>query len=88
MGPFRLSTPVAQLRLLPLLLLRLSGSASVELGEGTIVCRGLPESRDYLRFRQDKTFWYLIGVESPNANLVIDVKSVLPRKAPRGWDCG
>jgi Xaa-Pro aminopeptidase len=46
-----------------------------KLGEGTVVCRGLPESRDYLRFRQDKTFWYLTGVESPNANLVIDVKS-------------
>lgn len=43
------------------------------LGDGIVLVRGLPEPRDYLRFRQDKVFWYLTGVESPNASVVIDV---------------
>ncbi len=46
-----------------------------ELGEGVVVVRGLPESRDYVQFRQDKTFWYLTGIESPGASLVMDCKS-------------
>ncbi len=46
-----------------------------ELKGGLIVCRGEPESRDYLRFRQNKVFWYLTGIESPNASVVIDAKS-------------
>jgi Xaa-Pro aminopeptidase len=42
---------------------------------GLVLVRGLPASREYVRFSQDKTFWYLTGVESPNAALVIDVKT-------------
>jgi Xaa-Pro aminopeptidase len=45
------------------------------LGEGVVVVRGLPDSRDYVAFRQDKTFWYLTGIESPGASLVMDCKS-------------
>jgi Xaa-Pro aminopeptidase len=62
-------------------------------GERVMVFRGLPETRDYLMFRQDKTFWYLTGIESPNAALVLDGKSgaeilFLPKADPRGerWE--
>jgi len=41
-------------------------------GSGLLLFRGLPETRDYTAFRQDKTFWYLTGIESPNAALVLD----------------
>ncbi|MCC6407479.1 MAG: aminopeptidase P family protein [Planctomycetes bacterium] len=40
---------------------------------GVVLVRGLPKPRDYRRFTQDKVFWYLTGVESPNASIVIDV---------------
>ncbi|MCB9914202.1 MAG: aminopeptidase P family protein [Planctomycetes bacterium] len=43
--------------------------------EGVFVFRGLPETRDYAPFHQDKTFWYLTGVESPDAALVMDKAS-------------
>jgi Xaa-Pro aminopeptidase len=46
-----------------------------KLGEGLVVVRGLPSTRDYSAFRQDKVFWYLTGVESPNAALLMDAKS-------------
>lgn len=46
-----------------------------QLGEGVVVVRGLPDTRDYVAFRQDKTFWYLTGVESAGASLVMDCKS-------------
>jgi len=46
-----------------------------QLAEGIVLVRGLPAPRDYEIFRQDKTFWYLTGVESPDAALVLDVKS-------------
>jgi Xaa-Pro aminopeptidase len=42
---------------------------------GLVLVRGLPATREYTRFTQDKTFWYLTGVESPDAALVVDVKS-------------
>lgn len=42
---------------------------------GLVLVRGLPATRDYTRFRQDKTFWYLTGVESPNAALLMDLSS-------------
>jgi Xaa-Pro aminopeptidase len=45
------------------------------LKEGVVVVRGLPDVRDYMQFRQDKVFWYLTGVESPDAALVMDCKS-------------
>ncbi|RKY18547.1 MAG: hypothetical protein DRQ55_13110 [Planctomycetota bacterium] len=40
---------------------------------GVVVMRGLPETRGYTEFRQDKNFWYLTGVESPNVTLVMDL---------------
>lgn len=43
--------------------------------EGVFVFRGLPETRDYTPFYQDKVFWYLTGVESPGASLVMDKAS-------------
>ena len=45
------------------------------LGEGVVVLRGLPDTRDYREFRQDKSFWYLTGVESRDAALVMDAAS-------------
>lgn len=44
-------------------------------GEGVYVFRGLPQTRGYHTFRQDKTFWYLTGVESPGAALVMHAPS-------------
>lgn len=44
-------------------------------GDELLVFRGLPGPRDNVAFRQDKTFWYLTGVESPDAALVLDGKS-------------
>jgi len=44
-------------------------------GKELLVFRGLPDSRANLAFRQDKTFWYLTGVESRDAALVLDGKS-------------
>lgn len=43
--------------------------------EGVLVLRGLHETRDYTRFHQDKTFWYLTGIESPDAALAIDLET-------------
>ena len=45
------------------------------LGEGVLVVRGLPDTRDYLTFRQDKNFWWLTGVESPNVAFAMDLDS-------------
>jgi Xaa-Pro aminopeptidase len=62
--------------------------------------RGLPAPREYRPFTQDKTLWYLTGVESPNAALVMDAKSkkeilFLPKADKRDetwngerWDTG
>ncbi len=44
-------------------------------GDELLVFRGLAGSRENLAFRQDKNFWYLTGVESPGAALVLDGKS-------------
>jgi Xaa-Pro aminopeptidase len=61
--------------------------------EGVLLVRGLPDTRAYTRFEQDKTFWYLTGVESPNAALLIDLKSAksilfLPKasKSKESWE--
>lgn len=43
--------------------------------EGIILLRGLPETRSYTLFHQDKTFWYLTGVESPDTALILDKAS-------------
>ena len=42
------------------------------IGDGVFVMRGLDEPRDYLRFYQDKNFWYLTGISSPGAALILD----------------
>ena len=42
---------------------------------GVVVLRGLPETRDWTEFRQDVVFWYLTGVETPGAALVMDLAS-------------
>ena len=44
-------------------------------GEELMVFRGMREVRENFAFRQDKTFWYLTGVESPKASLVLDGKT-------------
>ncbi len=44
-------------------------------GEELMVFRGLPHPRENLAFRQDKTFWYLTGIESPDVALVLDGKT-------------
>jgi Xaa-Pro aminopeptidase len=46
-------------------------------GAGLILVRGLPETRDYKTFRQDKSFWYLTGIESPGADLLMDAATGL-----------
>ena len=43
-------------------------------GKELLVFRGLAGTRGNLAFRQDKNFWYLTGVESPEAALVLDGK--------------
>lgn len=60
---------------------------------GVIVLHGLPETRSYVKFSQDKVFWYLTGIESPDASVLIDVESgrevlFLPRKSrmKEGWE--
>src|SRR5262245_9617152 len=62
-------------------------------GDELMVFRGLAGPRENLAFRQDKNFWYLTGVESPNAALVLDGKSkkeilFLPQQnlGQEGWD--
>ena len=69
-------------------------------GEGHYLFRGLPTTRGYHAFRQDKTFWYLTGVESPGATLLMHAPSgrqilFLPEAEPRKeawegeiWDSG
>jgi Xaa-Pro aminopeptidase len=71
-----------------------------EEGGDAFVLRGLPAPRDYRPFAQDKMFWYLTGIESPDAALVIDLKSgaetlFLPGVSPiyetwngERWDVG
>src|SRR5262245_31399310 len=62
-------------------------------GDELLVFRGLAGPRENLAFRQDKNFWYLTGVESPGAALVLDGKKgkailFLPEQdlGKEGWD--
>ncbi len=48
---------------------------SSRLEDGILVVRGLTTPRGNRQFRQDKTFWYLTGVSSRDAALVIDIAS-------------
>jgi len=71
-----------------------------KLESGIVLVRGLPAPREYRPFSQDKTFWYLTGIESPNAALVMDAKTkkeilFLPKADKRDetwngerWDTG
>jgi Xaa-Pro aminopeptidase len=71
-----------------------------EAGGKAFVLRGLPAPRDYRPFAQDRMFWYLTGVESPNVALIIDLTSgtetlLLPPANPidevwngKRWDLG
>ena len=57
-------------------------------GDDLMVFRDQPDTRENLAFHQDKTFWYLTGVSSPNANLILDGKSgrqilFLPQRTDR-----
>jgi Xaa-Pro aminopeptidase len=61
--------------------------------QGLLLFRGLPDTRDYKKFRQDKVFWYLTGVESPNAALLMDAATgkevlFLPKqnRGKEGWE--
>jgi Xaa-Pro aminopeptidase len=77
----------------------LAATLKAETPNGLVLVRGLPAPRDYERFQQDKTFWYLTGVESPNAALVLDLATgdeilFLPRPnamterwSGEQWDC-
>jgi Xaa-Pro aminopeptidase len=43
--------------------------------DGWMVFRGLPGPRGATAFHQDKQFWYLTGIESPNATLVMHART-------------
>jgi Xaa-Pro aminopeptidase len=45
------------------------------LEKGWILFRGLPGARGPVPFRQDKQFWYLTGIESPDAALLMDAET-------------
>jgi Xaa-Pro aminopeptidase len=56
--------------------------------EGVFAMRGAEDTRNYLEFRQSNDFWYLTGVETPGAALLLDAKTAksvlfLPREAGR-----
>jgi Xaa-Pro aminopeptidase len=55
------------------------------IGQGVAVLQGATERPDYLSFRQSNNFYYLSGVESPRAFLVLDgaSKAVTLFLAPR-----
>lgn len=43
------------------------------LKKGVVLIRGMGPTRGYTRFHQDKAFWYLTGIESPDAALLMDL---------------
>ncbi|TAJ24861.1 MAG: aminopeptidase P family protein [Planctomycetota bacterium] len=64
-----------------------------QLKKGWVLVRGLPDTRDYTAFRQDKVFWYLTGIETPNVALLMNCESgeeilFLPRpdKRNESWE--
>ena len=46
-----------------------------KIGDGVAVLLGAELTESYIKFRQDNNFYYLTGVEVPNAVLIIDGKS-------------
>lgn len=71
-------------------------AAAAEAGEenvGVVLLRGLPATRAYAEFEQDKVFWYFTGIESSDATVVVDVDTrteilFLPQQNLRaeGWE--
>lgn len=58
-------------------------------GESLMIFRGLSRPRTSGVYQQDETFWYLTGIESPDAVLLLDAKSgreilLLPPADPAG----
>jgi Xaa-Pro aminopeptidase len=45
------------------------------LEKGILVARGMPSQRDYTQFKQDKMFWYLTGIVSPDVTLVMNFET-------------
>jgi Xaa-Pro aminopeptidase len=43
-----------------------------KIGDSIAVLQGAPDTRSYTAFRQDNNFYYLTGVEAPNAFLLVD----------------
>jgi Xaa-Pro aminopeptidase len=48
------------------------GALMKKIGDSIAVLQGEPEPRAYTAFRQDNSFYYLTGVETPNARLLVD----------------
>jgi Xaa-Pro aminopeptidase len=42
------------------------------IGDSIAVLPGMPDTRDYVPFRQDNNFYYLTGVDTPGAMLLLD----------------
>lgn len=58
-----------------------------QIGDGIVIMQGAELPEAYVKFRQDNNFYYLTGVEMPNAVLVLDGKEkrsvlFLPDKIP------
>ncbi len=70
--------------------------AAREAGEstaGVLLLRGLPATRAYAEFEQDKVFWYLTGIEASDAAVVVDVDTrteilflAQPNVRAEGWE--
>jgi len=46
-----------------------------QIGDGILILQGAELTEGYIKFRQDNNFYYLTGVEVPDAVLIIDGKS-------------
>jgi Aminopeptidase P, N-terminal domain len=46
-----------------------------QIGDGVAILHGAELPEGYVKFRQDNNFYYLTGVEIPNAKLILDGKT-------------
>ena len=46
-----------------------------QIGDGIAILHGAELPEGYIKFRQDNNFFYLTGVEIPNATLILDGKT-------------
>jgi Xaa-Pro aminopeptidase len=46
-----------------------------QIGDGVAILQGAELPEGYIQFRQDNNFYYLTGVEVPNATLILDGKT-------------